>query len=86
MAIEEPDVSVPNVNCMTCMVQLAQGCPTNGRTCVWNGITHALVTIAGTHFDGTRNVKAHGFRWSEHAGRWMFFLGFEAHWATRDQR
>lgn len=67
------------IDCMACLVKLAQGCPTNGRTCKWKGTTHALVTIAGTHFSGTRSAKAHGFQWSENAGRWMFFVGIESH-------
>lgn len=75
------------IDCITCLTRRAQSCPTNGRTHEdGRGITHAMTTIASTHFDDTRDAMTHGFRWSRYAGRWMFFLGIKAHWATKDQR
>jgi hypothetical protein len=72
------------IDCMTCLTQLACGCPASGRIRGANGVTHAAVTICGTAFKGTRRVPAHGFRWSAMAGRWMFFVGVESFWAARD--
>lgn len=72
------------IDCMTCLVQLGDGCPTNGLTTRSNGVTHAMVTICGTSFNGIKYVPAHGFRWSKIAGRWMFFVGTESFWAARD--
>lgn len=71
------------IDCMTCLTQLARGCPTSGRI-TRSGVTHAAVTICGTSFKGTHRVPAHGFRWSQIAGRWMFFAGVESFWAARD--
>lgn len=73
------------IDCMTCLVQLAQGCPTNSRTIRACGVIHASVTISGTSFRGSKRVPAHGFRYSANAGRWMFFVGVESFWAARDQ-
>lgn len=73
------------IDCMTCLIQLAQGCPTNGRTNTFHGVTHALVTIVGTHVPGPEDVRAHGFRWSKISGRWMFFVGIKSHWVILDQ-
>lgn len=73
------------IDCMTCLVQLAQGCPTNSKTIKKHGVTHASVTISGTTFGGSTRVPAHGFRYSAKTGRWMFFIGIEPFWAAQDQ-
>lgn len=72
------------IDCMTCLTQLAQGCPTSGRNTGADGVTHAEVKVCGTSFLGFRHVPAHGFRWSRLAGRWMFFVGVESFWAARN--
>lgn len=72
------------IDCMTCLTQVSDGCPTRGQTTDRDGVTHAAVTICGTAFKGTRRVPAHGFQWNRTACLWMFFVGMESFWATRD--
>lgn len=74
------------IDCMACLVQLACGCPTSGRIRGADEVTHAVVTIHGTAFVGTRRVPVHGFRWSRVARRWMFFIDNMSYWATLDQK
>ncbi len=74
------------IDCMTCLTQLACGCPASGQISGADGVTHAAVTIYGTTFIGTIRVPAHGFRWSGIAARWMFFEGVESFWAAKDLR
>ncbi len=74
------------IDCMTCLVQLGQGCPTNGRTRTFHEVTHAMVTVEGSYFSGVNDAPAHGFRRSGPAGCWVFWNGAKSYWATQDQR
>lgn len=74
------------IDCMTCLTQLAQGCPTNGRTLRFNKVTHGMVSVFGSTFLGTKDVPAHGFQWSRPAQRWMFYVGSNTYWAKPDQQ
>lgn len=62
---------------MTCLTQLARGCPTNGRTWTFHDVTHAMVTVRAS---GLWDFPAHNFHyWKILGGRWQYR-------ATSDQR
>jgi len=75
---------------MSCLVKLASGCPTDGRTMV-HGHVICAVTLAVTASvlpgdpDNFVGLPAHVFAWSKIAVRWMFFKGHLSYWALRDQ-
>ena len=74
-------------DCMSCLVRLAQGCPTNGLGFrdPSSGITHACVTVEGPYFNGRRSMSIHALRYSDAIEGWMTPRGEELAWPARNQ-
>lgn len=75
---------------MSCLVKLAQGCPTNGGTMMHGLVVCAAVTAVNTStllndLDRFVSLPAHVFAWSKIAVRWTAFEGHQPYWALRNQ-
>lgn len=75
-----------DVDCMTCLVKLAHGCPSSGAMLQDRGVCARVRTVTNEALtDRVIDLPAHLFEWSAVAGRWMSFKGLISRWATREQ-
>lgn len=75
-----------SVDCMSCLVKLAQGCPTNGGTMMHERVICAVVrATTDVNPDHEIILPAHKFKWSRIAVRWISFESYLSCWALRNQ-
>lgn len=75
-----------DVDCMSCLVKLASGCPTNGETMMHGPVVCAAVWASvDANPDYKIILPAHKFKWSRITVRWMSFDGYLSCWALRNQ-
>jgi len=71
------------IDCMSCLVKLARGCPTNGGSMMRGRIVCATVLTDTQHdSDSLIVLPAHVFTYSNTLGQWMSF----EHWVPRKAR